>query len=519
MDKQSGWTELRERFINPYNFVPFDGVCIRGAGEEKKSTRYTGYFQCGLKLLTPVFIPNTSCDHALPAIKEEWLRNQKQRKKKNPGECPHSYDFYSYDDLSNYGRETLHVPVIPGSEIRGMVRSVYEAAFNGCMSSVSMDRVIKRKRETQNAKIEDSLKKHGGYQPCDNREQLCPACAVFGMAQKSGQKTSAMGSRVRFTDARIKSLEALDGDSLQAVLKEYYDDPIVVEQGEPKPSAVEFYTAPPFKEKAELEEWEPDIGYWTYDYKLKKRRIDRPKNRTEFGKDHLKLRGRKFYWHGSVETKRIKGDINSPMAIGIRPLKNKDENQVFEFRVYFDKLTEGELKKLLWSLNFNDDGCAHKIGRAKPLGLGSVKVQVQEVVTREIDPATGLWSLVKQIPEVFPGVYEGKESKAMKILKMMVNWEQRPKGKISYPIGLVNKQFVSYQWFNGNQEMTKNNNKSSITHGAVGFAKVLPKPEEELDLKCEGKWLYTLEKSLKAGSRDKKDVTDWNVRVSKINRK
>lgn len=114
--------------------------------EGKKDIGYMGYFDCSLRLLTHLFIPNTSAYKIL--TNKDEVDNAKNDSKDY---VVKEYDFFSYDDLSKKGPYTDELllppsnPVIPGSEIRGAVRSVYEAAFNGCMSSVDGERDISRR--------------------------------------------------------------------------------------------------------------------------------------------------------------------------------------------------------------------------------------------------------------------------------------------------------------------------------------------------------------------------------------
>lgn len=54
----------------------------------------------------------------------------------------------------------------------------------------------------------------------------------------------------------------------------------------------------------------------------------------------------------------------------ITPVKT---GTIFNGRIYFENLSDIELGALLFSLDL-PEGLAHKIGMAKPLGLGSVKI-------------------------------------------------------------------------------------------------------------------------------------------------
>lgn len=124
MGNKKNWkweTDQRKRFINPYNFVSLGEK--KSSGSQKKEETYTGSIQCTMVTKTPVFVPNSSCEDAFD-IKSQ-INDHK------------NYDFFSYHNLEK-GEANNHyqLPVIPGSEIRGMLRSVYEVLSNSCLSSI-----------------------------------------------------------------------------------------------------------------------------------------------------------------------------------------------------------------------------------------------------------------------------------------------------------------------------------------------------------------------------------------------
>ena len=104
-------------FINPYNFIPLDKKCIRTTNEECGT--YTGYMECELETLTPLIMLDTDSkdkEHVLTSKQEE--------------------------DKHRVYNETFKIdgrPAIPGSELRGMIRSKFEALTSSCMSSIEQD--------------------------------------------------------------------------------------------------------------------------------------------------------------------------------------------------------------------------------------------------------------------------------------------------------------------------------------------------------------------------------------------
>ena len=74
------------------------------------------------------------------------------------------------------------VPAIPGSSIKGVVRSVAEAVSHSCVSTTRLDaRLIPYAPETRDKRC----------QP----DEACPACSIFGMMSRM--------SKVTFTDASL----------------------------------------------------------------------------------------------------------------------------------------------------------------------------------------------------------------------------------------------------------------------------------------------------------------------------
>lgn len=182
---------------------------------------------------------------------------------------------------------------------------------------------------------------------CKSRTKVCKACALFGMV---GDKN--LGSKVRFTDAIVTG-EARVKHSV-----------ILKELGSPKPSYLSFYTT----------------GGATYDDK------------------GIEVRGRKFYWHNpkaandpSVYTN--KGEDVSRSS----EMELLDTGSKFEFKVYYDGITDEQLETLAWALTLGDNDPSSKycikIGHGKPIGLGSSKIIITECVERNVDVTNGSYSV------------------------------------------------------------------------------------------------------------------------------
>jgi CRISPR-associated protein (TIGR03986 family) len=106
--------------------------------------------------------------------------------------------------------------------------------------------------------------------------------------------------------------------------------------------------------------------------------------------DNTTIRGHKLYWHrweNGGDVSQIRESNNHPSLLRdlrqpspndtqhtlIRPVK---AGVTFAGRIHFENLTELELGALLHALELSE-GCCHRIGMGKPLGLGSIRISVR----------------------------------------------------------------------------------------------------------------------------------------------
>ena len=115
---------MAEKFINPYNFINFPAQKAKAYTD---TDRHTGVIKYSITTESPLFIPNSSSESAFSESTK--VENHK------------SYDFFSYTELEagkTYENE-YHIPVIPGSEMRGVVRNVYETLTDSCMGVLNSE--------------------------------------------------------------------------------------------------------------------------------------------------------------------------------------------------------------------------------------------------------------------------------------------------------------------------------------------------------------------------------------------
>ncbi len=181
--------------------------------------------------------------------------------------------------------------------------------------------------------------------------------AIFGYVKGDEVdmgKARACAGRVFFTDAQFKAAE--DGLWLAS-------QPITPRVlGGPKPTTFQHY--------------------------LTQQNPDSPSELSHYGSPtptETVIRGHKLYWHkdGELtladieETDQEKLSKSPKQYTRIKPVKDKVD---FKFEIHFENLSQIELGVLLWVLDLPEKH-HHKLGMGKPLGMGSVKIEPQLVLS------------------------------------------------------------------------------------------------------------------------------------------
>ena len=127
---------MSDRFVNPYNFIPLKGNKAKAYSKDSSEKKYIGAITYTLTTKTPLIIPATDNSNA-------FSKNSKGDKL-DEVDNHKSYDFYSYKDTKEGEKKDnrYNEPVIPGSEIRGMIRSIYETLTDSCMPILNDDQII-----------------------------------------------------------------------------------------------------------------------------------------------------------------------------------------------------------------------------------------------------------------------------------------------------------------------------------------------------------------------------------------
>ncbi len=309
---------IKEGFVYPYNFVP-----VTNKGPKRKVREQgalTGYIDCCIKVKSALFLPDMNA------------------KLNNDG----------YYDIYKINKEV----VIPGSEIRGCVRSVFEAITDSCFSTINHD--------TDNHDTEENF---GKYLPCpcrDNKPKYCAACNLFGTINHG-----AVASRISFFDAKAENVRVSD----------YF----YMIEGLRQPNA-----------------------------KVKKLYFI-----------NGKIWGRKFYVHSSSKLRTItqRNPYDKFDKAVKKAVKAIEEGSTFSFKVFFNSITREELNALRYALTLGENNAesnyCHKIGAAKPLGAGSIKITVSETKLR-VNSDDGFYQLTDDTFDIKSDLIDDPSAENMK---------------------------------------------------------------------------------------------------------
>ncbi|MEH2196109.1 MAG: TIGR03986 family CRISPR-associated RAMP protein [Nostoc sp.] len=196
-----------------------------------------------------------------------------------------------------------------------------------------------------------------------NSLQLDLADAIFGWVKKDEKDEDKnlpkdmrqRGSRVFITDAQYKSNER------GIWYKGNFNDTVIPQiLSEPKPTTFQHYLVQPEKDNPQAD----------------KSKIKHYANQPE---SETVIRGHKLYWHKgrNPNIQNPNRDIQDSQTTQIKPI-NQGVN--FEFKIYFENLSDIELGALLWILDIaqiQDKQYRLKLGMGKPLGMGAIKIEPQ----------------------------------------------------------------------------------------------------------------------------------------------
>jgi len=199
-------------------------------------------------------------------------------------------------------------------------------------------------------------------------EQTDLAEALFGYVdEKAKERDITRAGRVSVTDATL-----LDNPD-DVWLTEAGLIPQIL--GSPKPTTFQHYLVQSSSQKSQLRHYDSSTP------------------------DETVIRGHKLYWHKGdvdrafIEDENYRGQSQLPQDdtqhTVIKPVRSGVR---FQFKIHFENASAEELGALLWLLDVAaDEDYRLKLGMAKPLGLGAVKVEGELHLTKREERYTHLF--------------------------------------------------------------------------------------------------------------------------------
>jgi CRISPR-associated protein (TIGR03986 family) len=161
--------------------------------------------------------------------------------------------------------------------------------------------------------------------------------------------------------------------------------------------------------------------------------LERPRPTWSMPSDESKVPGRKFYIHHNG-WREVQGQQNSiSKAENNRTVEPLAEGNEFTFDVHFENLREWELGLLLYSLEL-ETGMGHKLGMGKPLGFGSVKIDIKRLMTFKITGNNIGWNSSEDAIDNY--IYEG--------FKKLIEWfrNDTDSSVASTEFGVMNEEMI-----------------------------------------------------------------------------
>ena len=338
---------MADTFINPYNFVRYDTDPERIKGQRDvivhghdKLAGNSGRLTCELRTLSHIFVGDS------------YERNR----------------FYRIG--SPQDQREFMLPGIPGSSIKGAIRSVAEAIASSCFSLIS---------KMYKDKVHTNYERENCKLSISDKTGLCITCRLFGSSTDDENYNSFSG-KVHINDAllsgyfnHLNNYEKIESDDMSIL------------------------------------NVQNSLFYFVI---LRKHTLSGPKPHHEaFYVENKMIRGRKFYYHQNTlekfyteEQKETEIDriqkiikkrqeekqnfpekrIRIPKIPEFDNIELVNPNFVFTFTVDYHNLSNIELGLLCHALQLecngrNNAGVAHKIGQGKPIGLGSSLIKIIKI--------------------------------------------------------------------------------------------------------------------------------------------
>jgi len=277
--------------------------------------------------------------------------------------------------------------IIPGSSLKGMLRSIVETLSNSCLTLFHGEY-----KGEHGERINYTSRVPDDFQHCTSNAHLCLTCRTFGMLKG---KQVFLG-KVNIGDARVYPEQAITYEPMYTA--------VLVE---PKPRHEAFY-------------------------------LDEAKRY---------IAGRKFYFHHSPDLEPL--SERGPRVMGGKPanrhIQPLDRDSRFSFRIDFTSLEPDEFGALIQAIIL-EEGMRHKIGYGKPLGLGSIELRPTRLTlldyaaryaragarrAKEVLEGNEMWDELYKHADSF--IQDAMSETAMEDLRRIWRWPPEPGVSYYYP--------------------------------------------------------------------------------------
>jgi CRISPR/Cas system CSM-associated protein Csm3 (group 7 of RAMP superfamily) len=370
-------------FHNPYNFVPAPPRAVNdpelGDREPAGHHRYhaecvSGVIRVTMTVKTPLLLPDAGQS-------EEFDRDLPERGIKKG----HKY-FPVRRDAD--GR-----PLVAPTGIKGMLRSAYEVVTNSRMAvfaghTTRLQFRLWNPRTRSAPKVDYPLAPcdllHDSLKPADRITHLSPADRVFGWVSQSGQGAYRGNVRVGpITCTSEDAVERFPGDGLPLAIL-----------GQPKEQQARFYVAGSAQGEAQADGISKEGAGYQQGKGLRGRKVY--PHHAGLPGDHWQEPQNDQRYRDVAESGQAREYIRHPDACDGNRRPNRRDNQNrsiqgwvkpdtrFSFDLHVTNLSRVELGALLWLLKLPPDHF-HRLGGGKPLGFGSVRLEIDPQPTKLTD--------------------------------------------------------------------------------------------------------------------------------------
>lgn len=191
---------------------------------------------------------------------------------------------------------------------------------------------------------------------------------IFGYMGKGKGNKDACAGKVSFSDAQLKENQEQPFLEYGSRLGHDWITPEIL--ASPKPTTFAHYLT-----QNAANNHEPDCKQDLAHYGTNISETSIRGYKRYWSKSHVQA-AKDFEWQPNANEQTYADFKGKSQLTGIQPVKPQI---LFEFKIHFENLSDVELGALLWATELVSYSC-HSLGMGKPLGLGAVKITINDLV-------------------------------------------------------------------------------------------------------------------------------------------